>query len=147
MKSHRTSGPSRGLLIGLLAAAAAAPALAHHSYALFDLAKRRTVEGTVAKLEWTNPHTFVWVYVKGGKGFDLYSFESGSVAMLKRYGWTPDTLVSGEKITIEYFPLKDGRNGGAFIRAIHADGHVTNNEPDAPGGTGSSSFDKTKGSL
>ncbi len=124
-----------------------ASAFAHHSYALFDLTQRRTAEGTVAKLEWTNPHTFVWMYVKGKKGYELYSFESGSVAMLKRYGWTQNTLVKGEKVTIEYFPLKDGRNGGSFIRAIHADGHVTENEPDAPGGSASGAFDKNKGTL
>ena len=140
MKSHRTLW----LVIALLAAST--PALAHHSYALFDLSHRRSVEGTVAKLEWTNPHTFVWLYVKGKQGYDLYSFESGSVAMLKRFGWTPETLAKGEKLTIEYFPLRDGRNGGAFIRAIHADGHVTDNEPDAPGGKGSGAFDKSKGS-
>jgi hypothetical protein len=123
------------------------PVFAHHSYALFDLTHRRSVEGVVAKLEWTNPHTFVWMYVKGKKDYELYSFESGSVAMLKRYGWTKDTFVKGEKLTIEYFPLKDGRNGGTFIRATHADGRVTNNEPDAPGGTSASSFDKNKSTL
>jgi hypothetical protein len=127
--------------------AASTSALAHHSYALFDLKQRRMAEGTVAKLEWTNPHTFVWVYVKGKQGFELYAFESGSVAMLKRYGWTQNTFARGEKVTIEYFPLKDGRNGGAFIKATHTDGHVTANEPDAPGGSGSSSFDKNKGTL
>ncbi len=132
----------RGMILLVVSSAA----VAHHSYALFDLSKRRTVEGTVAKLEWTNPHTFVWLYVKGKKDYELYSFESGSVAMLKRFGWTPNTLAKGEKLTIEYFPLKDGRNGGAFIKATHADGHVTDNEPDAPGGKGSGAFDKSKGS-
>ena len=131
-----------GLAVALLVAAA--PLLAHHSYALFDLSQRRTAEGVVAKFEWTNPHTWIWMYVKGKNGYDLYSFESSGVAILKRYGWGPDTLVKGEKVTIEYFPLKDGRNGGAFIRATHADGRVTNNEPDAPGGTSGSAFDKNR---
>lgn len=114
----------------------ATPAQAHHSYAMFDLTQRRTVEGTVAKLEWINPHVFVWLYVKGKQGYDLYSFESGSPAMLKRHGWTPSTLAAGERLTIEYFQLKDGRNGGAFVSAMHADGRITRNEPDAPGGPG-----------
>ena len=141
MKRHRMFLLAMALLV------AGTPAFAHHSYSMFDLTQRRKVDGVVAKLEWTNPHTFVWLYVKGKKGYDLYSFESGSVAMLKRYGWTPNTLVKGEKVTLEYFPLKDGRNGGAFIKAIHADGRVTENEPDAPGGSGSSAFDKNKGTL
>jgi len=132
----------RGLAVLLLVAVA--PAFAHHSYALFDMTQRRVVEGVVAKLEWTNPHTFVWMYVKGKDGYDLYSFESSGVAELKRYGWTPETLAKGEKLSIEYFPLKDGRNGGAFIKAMHADGRITNNEPDAPGGNAPSAFDKSK---
>ena len=48
---------------------AVAPAFAHHSYALFDLTQRRSVEGVVAKFEWTNPHTWVWMYVKGKNGY------------------------------------------------------------------------------
>lgn len=128
------------MILALLAVTA--PLSAHHSYALFDLSKRQSVEGVLAKFEWTNPHTFVWLYVKGPKGYELYSFESSGVAMIKRYGWTPDTLKPGEKLTIDYFPLKDGRKGGAFIRAIHADGTITNNEPDAPGGDSASAFGK-----
>jgi len=133
-----------GLAMALVLLGMATPALSHHSYALFDMSQRRTIDGVVAKLEWTNPHTFVWLYVKGKNGYDLYSFESSGVAELRRYGWTPVTLAPGEKLTVEYFPLKDGRNGGAFIRAMHADGHVTNNEPDAPGQSGASAFDKNK---
>lgn len=141
MNRHRTYWLVAALLF------AGSSAIAHHSYSMFDLTQRRKVEGVVAKLEWTNPHTFVWLYVKGEKGYDLYSFESGSVAMLKRYGWTQNSLVKGEKVAIEYFPLKDGRKGGSFIKAIHADGRVTENEPDAPGGSSSGAFDKNKGTL
>lgn len=111
------------------------PALAHHSYAAYDLARPASIQGTVAKLEWMSPHIFVWMYVprKGG-GHDLFSFESGSAAMLKRYGWTPQTLRAGETITVEYFPLKDGGKGGYFFTATHADGRIETTDPHAPGG-------------
>jgi hypothetical protein len=117
----------------------ATPALAHHSYAMFDLEKRVTVSGTVAKVEWANPHVFIWMYVPNDKGtYDLYGFEAGAVSLLTRYGWTKATAKTGEKVTVEYFPLKDHRPGGAFISMTHADGTVSHTEPFAPGGADSS---------
>ncbi len=119
----------------------AVPASAHHSYSMFDLKNRSTISGTVAKLEWSNPHVFVWVYVPNAKGaYDLYGLEAGAVTLLTRYGWTKDTIKSGEKVTVEYFPLKDKRPGGAFISLTHADGSVTRNEPFAPGGSDPSAY-------
>ena len=112
-----------------------ASASAHHSYAEFDMSKTSVVKGTVAKVEWSNPHAYLWVYVSTGQGgHDLYAFENGSPAMLRRFGWTKDTLPVGEKITVQYRPLLDGRKGGYFIQAIHADGRVTGGDPYAPGG-------------
>jgi hypothetical protein len=119
----------------------AAPTMAHHSYAMFDLDKRLTVSGTVAKVEWANPHVFIWMYVANDKGaYDLYGFEAGAVSLLTRYGWTKSTAKTGEKVTVEYFPLKDHRPGGAFIKMTHADGSVSRTEPFAPGGPDASAF-------
>ena len=104
------------------------PVLAHHSYAMFDGSRTITVSGTVAKLEWMNPHVYVWVYVRNAsnpKGYDLYAFENGSTNVLARRGWSKNTMTVGEKITVEYWPLKDGRTGGHFLKATHADGHVS----------------------
>jgi hypothetical protein len=108
--------------------ALAGPALAHHSYAMFDGSKTLTVTGTVAKLEWMNPHVYVWVHVPNPKtagGYDLYAFENGSTNTLARMGWTQKTLMPGEKISVQYWPLKDGRTGGHFLKATHEDGHVS----------------------
>jgi hypothetical protein len=111
-------------------------ALAHHSYAMFDLSKSEFVSGTLAKHEWVNPHTFVWLYVEKadqpGK-YDLYAFENGPITMLMRNGWTKDTLRVGEKLTVQYFPLKDGRTGGSFVKAIHEDGAESIGDEFAPG--------------
>ena len=99
----------------------------HHSYAMFDGSRTLKVSGTVAKLEWMNPHVFVWVYVANPKakdGYDLYAFENGSPGVLTRIGWSRTTLAVGEKISVEYWPLKDGRNGGHFVQATRADGQV-----------------------
>jgi hypothetical protein len=105
----------------------ARPANTHHSYAMFDGSTSRTVTGTLAKLEWNNPHVFVWVYVRNAAssgGYDLYAFENGSPGILVRGGWSRDVLANGETITVEYRPLRDGRNGGHFLKATRADGRV-----------------------
>ena len=59
------------VLVACLSAASGA-AWAHHSYAMFDTSGKKTVNGTVAKLEWMNPHAFLWVYVPStGQGWDV----------------------------------------------------------------------------
>ncbi|HEU4620578.1 MAG TPA: DUF6152 family protein, partial [Gammaproteobacteria bacterium] len=115
---------------------AAGAAAAHHSYAMFDISKALVVGGSVAKVEWTNPHVFVWLYVpKSGEPgkYGLYAFETDGPTLLTRRGWTKDTLQPGEPIRIQYFPLKDGRTGGELIRAIRADGSATAIDPLLPG--------------
>ena len=88
-------------------------AWAHHSYAMFDTSGTKTVP--VTKLEWMNPHAFLWVYVpstqKAGT-YDLWGFENGSPSVLQGYGWNKDTLKAGDKIAVEYWPLRDGSIGG-----------------------------------
>ncbi len=115
------------LVSGLLAS----PAIAHHSYAMFDGGKRLSVQGTVAKLEWQNPHVLLWVYVRepATDGYTLYAFESDSANALIRHGWTKDSLQTGEKVTVEFFGLRDGRSGGHFIEAKKEDGSVLKGEP------------------
>jgi hypothetical protein len=118
----------RNLLLPLLTAAWAlgtSGAWAHHSYAMFDSAGTKEVSGVVAKLDWTNPHVFLWVYVpsKETRGkYDLWAFENGSPSVLSARGWNPTTLKAGDKITVEYWPLKDGRIGGHFEKATFSDG-------------------------
>jgi hypothetical protein len=100
---------------------------AHHSYAMFDGSRTVTVNGTVAKLEWMNPHVFVWLYVPNPQakdGYDLYAFENGSPNVLVRMGWSKSALTVGEKVSVEFWPLKDGRHGGHFLKATRADGQV-----------------------
>lgn len=129
---------TRSAVTGLVAATllGASAALAHHSYAMFDMSTSVVVQGSVAKHEWVNPHTFVWIYVekKGKPGeHDLYAFENGPIGMMIRQGWSKDTFAVGEKITVQYFPLKDGRTGGYFVKAIRADGSEIVGDVFAPG--------------
>lgn len=111
----------------LLLLASLSTAQAHHTYAMFDRSKTVTVHGTVAKLEWTNPHVFVWLYVPStndpGK-YDLYAFENGSPNAISKVGWSKNSLQPGDKITIDYWPLRDGRKGGHLAKATLASGRV-----------------------
>jgi hypothetical protein len=109
--------PLRWVVAAALLWTAPGLAAAHHSYAMFDRTKALSVEGVVAKLEWVNPHVFVWVYVrKPGGGHDLYAFETDPVSRLVATGWTQASLSAGDKVTVEYAPLRDGRPGGALFR-------------------------------
>jgi Family of unknown function (DUF6152) len=106
------------LLAGLVIAglsAAVLPAAAHHSFSVFNTSETKTVTGTVKEIEWTNPHIWLWVNVTNDKGgVDVYAFEGMSPNFLERRGWTRTTLKVGDKVTIDYNPLRDGKNGGMF---------------------------------
>ncbi len=114
---------------GLLAVLASLPvaAYSHHTYAMFDGSRTLTVNGTIAKLEWKNPHVFVWMYVPSkdhpGK-YDLWALENGSPTVLEAHGWSKDVLKAGDKITVEYWPLRSGEIGGHWEKGKLADGRV-----------------------
>lgn len=122
----------RRLVLALIGLSAALPLAAHHSYALFDLSKPVTINGTAAKLEWRNPHIFVWMYVPDKtqkSGYQLYAFESGSLVIMARQGWNQDVITAGEKLSIEYLPLKSGEPGGALLSMTLADGRKLMGDP------------------
>ena len=122
----RSSPALPAFLAFALVGAWAATVDAHHSYAMFDQGKVLTVQGTIARVEWVDPHVWVWAYVRNDKGeYDLYGFETGSISALARQGWTTTTLKVGDKVSIEFNPLRDGRKGGYFRSATFGDGKKT----------------------
>jgi uncharacterized protein DUF6152 len=111
------------VMIGGVALAVAGAASAHHSFAVFDMSQQKTIEGTVSDFQWTNPHTWTWVDVKGDDGSVVkYGFEGMSPNFLGRRGWSKNTLKPGDHVKIVYAPLKSGEPGGTFLRATLADG-------------------------
>ncbi len=111
------------VLAGLAAALFAGPALAHHSFAMFDAAKTVNLEGTVKEFEWINPHSWVHLAVADAAGkIETWSFECGSTGQLMQSGWTRDIIKVGDKINIGFHPLKDGSNGGQLLTAKLSDG-------------------------
>ena len=111
------------VLPALLLTASAVPALAHHSFAMFDQNKTTTVAGTMKEFEWINPH--VWIHLtstdQAGKPA-TWTFEAGSTGQLTASGWKNDTLKPGDKIEMTFHPLKDGSHGGQVLSVKMPDG-------------------------
>ena len=110
------------VLLGALLCALAASVQAHHSFAMFDMSKSVKYEGTVKELQWTNPHVWIELTVTEKDGPVTYSFEGAAIAVLKRVGWTKDSVKAGDKITIVGHPYRNGRSGGSIDYLILADG-------------------------
>ena len=94
--------------------ATAGLAAAHHSFTAFNMTDEKSVTGVVNRVEWTNPHIWIWIDVPDAKGA-TYGFEGMSPNFLERRGWTRTTLKAGDKITVSYRPLRDGKNGGMWM--------------------------------
>jgi hypothetical protein len=111
--------------------ALAASAWGHHSFAMFDLEKQVTVQGTVKEFQWTNPHCWLQVMVPDGKGgAQEWSFEMGAMGMLARTGWKSTTLKPNDEVTVLMNPLKSGAPSGRLLKVTLPNGQVM-----GPGGT------------
>jgi hypothetical protein len=104
---------ARLLTVALGAAIAAVsqlPLNAHHSIAAqFHLDKTNTVSGTIAKMEFKNPHSWLYVDVKDAKGqVSQWSIEFGSANALYRRGWRREDLPVGAMVTVTGYVSRDG---------------------------------------
>lgn len=119
---------ARKLQIALCSLLVALPVIvhAHHSFAMFDFTKIDQTNATVEEFRWTNPHVVLVIKTeaKPPVAEKLWSLELTSPGNLTRLGWSRRSFKPGDHVQIEYHPLRDGRQGGAFKKATFADGQV-----------------------
>jgi hypothetical protein len=106
--------------------AAALPLLAHHSFAAeYDGNAKLTLKGTIAKIDWMNPHIWIYIDAKDDAGkVTRWQCEGGPPNSLTRNGWTKDAVKSGDEVTIEGFRAKDGTNTCNSRSIKMPDGHT-----------------------
>lgn len=119
MVSKSAAGLSLTLALAVLAAGGSASA--HHSFAMFDQTRQVSVNGVVKEFQWTNPHAFIELADTDGK---TWSIEMNSPNNLLRQGWKRTALKVGDKVTVVFNPLRDGKAGGLFNAVTLPDGKV-----------------------
>ena len=112
------------LIAGALAMAAA-PAVAHHSFAMFDLTKDVPVSGVIKEVQFTNPHVWFQVMIPDATGKPVeWSIEAGAPGMLLRTGWKPNTVKAGDKVSLVMHPAKSGKPTGSMVNMKVPDGRT-----------------------
>jgi hypothetical protein len=115
----------RALSLAAAAAILTGPALAHHSFAMFDGEKKVTLEGTVKAFQWIYPHSWILLMVANRDGqLEQWPIEMGSPGGLAKEGWLPKTLAPGMKVKAVIHPLKDGTHGGQYLAVTLEDGRT-----------------------
>jgi Family of unknown function (DUF6152) len=138
MKRFKLSGAVVGAALWILGMVLAVPASAHHSVqAEFDIHKSITVVGTVAKVEWINPHSYITVNAKDANGnMQRWGFELGGAGALRKAGMSREDrggLKPGDQVTIKALAAKDGSTNGFLQELQLADGRVFKFAADANG--------------
>ena len=116
----------------------AVPAQPHHAFAAeFDINRPIKLRGTVTKMDWINPHSWIHIDVKGPDGkVTSWMIEGGSPNVLLRMGFTKDALPAGAEIVLDGFQAKDGSNRGVGKTLSFADGRKLFLGSSAPGANG-----------
>ena len=100
-------------------AALAVPAVAHHSGAMFDSKKEVTLTGVVKEFQYTNPHSWLLVDVKGQDGKVVtWGFDAEGPSTLLRAGIRRSDFAPGTAVTITGHPMRDGRPAAAWVKAV-----------------------------
>jgi hypothetical protein len=109
-----------GMVVAALLAASG-PAMAHHSFAMFDQANEVDLEGVVQEFRYVAPHTFIIFDVKQKDGTtESWILEGVSPSALAREGWSKTSLKPGDELKIRVAPLRSGVPGGAWVtQKIH----------------------------
>ena len=91
------------------------PAVAHHSYSMFDMRKTVALEATVVRFKWQNPHAFIELDAAARGGTERWSIEMTSPNNLTQEGWKRTSLKPGDRVTVWVHPLRSGARGGSYV--------------------------------
>jgi Family of unknown function (DUF6152) len=117
---------------------ASAPVFAHHSFAAeFDVKQPVTLKGTVTKVEWTNPHVWIYMDVADAQGNVVHwQCENGAPNTLARMGWTRNSLKAGDQVTVEGFRAKNDDKTANARQIVLPDGRKVFSGSAEDGGPG-----------
>ena len=103
------------------------PAWAHHSHAMYESERRLTLDGTVKDWQWANPHVFLYITARNAAGeTEEWVLEAGGVNGMTTRGWSKDVLKPGDRVKVQFRPLKDGSTGGVMGTVFFPDGRSLN---------------------
>jgi hypothetical protein len=97
-------------VIGAALLAAAAPSAAHHAFSTeFDSTKPVRLRGTITRMEWINPHSWIHLDVAQDDGtVQSWMIEAGPAGVLVRRGWSKDSIEPGTEVIVEGYQARDG---------------------------------------
>ncbi len=109
----KRSGPAAALFFITL------PVAAHHSRAIYDRARLVTIEGVVTEYEWANPHVYLYVETQTDSGDAVvWALESEVTTIMRRRGWSRDTFVPGDRVTVQGNPARDSTRRMALVASV-----------------------------
>jgi hypothetical protein len=115
-------------LLTLLLAVCALPALAHHSFAMFDSEHQVLLKGKVTQFLWQNPHIYIHLEAPDAKGkLREWTIECANPGILNRLGWKFNMIKKGDQLSTVVAPLRTGEPGALLKQVKLADGRVFGN--------------------
>src|SRR5271163_970088 len=113
------------------------PLAAHHSFsAEYDATKAIRITGVISKVEWTNPHSYIYIDVKGDQGNITWTCEGGAPNALSRRGFRKNDIKIGDTVTIDGYGAKDGSHLMDARRITLSDGRSFYSGSPGDGGPG-----------
>jgi len=128
MVRTRKAKPAIFVAIVVIGLALMAPrsSLAHHSRAMFDIAKNVTYQGIVTEYRWQNPHSHIVISVgadaRDSSTVGTWDIEASSINLMVSEGWNATIYKPGDPITVVAHPMKNGSKGALLFYAIRPDG-------------------------
>ena len=124
-----------GIALAVVLAAPACPALAHHSFAAYDMTRSETAKGTLKEFHWGAPHCAVVITIEqpDGTTTDLLLVAISPIVFAKQ-GFAPKDFRPGDKVEVTWHPTRNGSNGGSLETLSLPDGRVFQDAGYAPPG-------------